>query len=415
MVKLLGLWIIRLALFVITLAIVWSFSLPLYVDVLLALLIGAIAFRAALSSLGLMSVSLALGAGLLALCVPYLMPMSQFYREHEKYAGGGRYLNDVDDVIQMPHGDLAAIDKSLPTSLFDPRTVHFKTDDLGFRNNEPYHGQKVVVMGDSFALGNGTDWKDTISGVLHEEYGIDTYNFSYPSDPVSYYERANRFLKEISSDVSFVFFFYEGNDFFSPDMKKGVAGEPMEDTSWWISALNDYDSFRSKWLAPVEQYLPYVRQLFILSRRLERSFFDRASSRVEVHADDHIAMAFLTPQGEMATKANLELQPPFPEVLAEKTLCAFLIPVKQRVYKDLMPEDFRQRLQEPSSALRVLNENLSGTGVPVIDLSPILAAAATRERSSGRTVYWRDDTHWNGLAVRAVAPEIVRCIHTPSR
>jgi hypothetical protein len=42
-----------------------------------------------------------------------------------------------------------------------------------------------------------------------------------------------------------------------------------------------------------------------------------------------------------------------------------------------------------------------------------LRLAAVDEMTQGRFVFWRDDTHWNGLGMRAVAPKVYRCTRSP--
>jgi len=77
------------------------------------------------------------------------------------------------------------------------------------------------------------------------------------------------------------------------------------------------------------------------------------------------------------------------------------LPTKYRVYAPHLDDG-------PVTGLRHLHwqatENLARSlGVPAYDMTPHLAAAAESALESGDFVYWRDDTHWNGLGTATVA------------
>jgi hypothetical protein len=70
-----------------------------------------------------------------------------------------------------------------------------------------------VLVGDSFVVGIGSDWSDTLPAQLVDKYGIDAYAIAFPSAPIDYERRAAWFLTAINPQARFSFFIYEGNDF----------------------------------------------------------------------------------------------------------------------------------------------------------------------------------------------------------
>mgnify|MGYP003706303677 FL=1 len=71
----------------------------------------------------------------------------------------------------------------------------------------------------------------------------------------------------------------------------------------------------------------------------------------------------------------------------------FFIPTKHRVYYEL----------DSNIPLQILTEGYRKLGVPVIDLTPTLKFEAKLKLESGEFIYWRDDTHWNGMGISAAA------------
>jgi len=100
---------------------------------------------------------------------------------------------------------------------------------------------------------------------------------------------------------------------------------------------------------------------------------------------------------------------------------AFLVviaPDKETVYPDLLPPELPAAL--PVSRLDALAARLHGAGVRVVDLRPALRSARAPGPFSRWPLYWKTDTHWNGLgallAARPVLAELGRSfpgVHVP--
>ncbi len=80
-------------------------------------------------------------------------------------------------------GSLAAI--SGKTHARELRTIRFRTDSLGFRNEPDAHRNVIdtIVLGDSFGVGDGTTQDKTWSRLIQEECRRRVYNLSIQSGP----------------------------------------------------------------------------------------------------------------------------------------------------------------------------------------------------------------------------------------
>lgn len=193
----------------------WFLQLPLEVDIALFVASLCVILRASASRLALTFFGLWLSIfGFYLLLGAVQTQFTRYYREHEKYAiPGGPYKPNVHEVIEQPHGDLVAIDPTLPRDLWEPRKVEFITDSRGYRNRADFSGEKHILFGDSFLVGNGVTQSDILPELLRTQFGIRNYAMAYPSNPADYERRAVSAIEFFGGDLAFSFFFYEGNDF----------------------------------------------------------------------------------------------------------------------------------------------------------------------------------------------------------
>ena len=124
--------------FVLVFLAIFSFALPLWVDFIFAIILQFV-----IDSLK-ETIVLALILLLTSLFLSFLWgdrgSSAIWYREHEKWAVGEKYIPLVKDVIQQPFGDLVATNRSSTFSqinaLKEPRIVRFQTDKFGYRNSK---------------------------------------------------------------------------------------------------------------------------------------------------------------------------------------------------------------------------------------------------------------------------------------
>jgi len=100
------------------------------------------------------------------------------------------------------------------------------------------------------------------------------------------------------------------------------------------------------------------------------------------------------------------------EQFLRRTGCVFFIPEKYRVYKEYISDG--RALPQPQRSLLALKAFYEPHGVPVVDLTPVLSAAARSLLAQDQYVFWRDDSHWNGNGMRAVAPVVASLPSGPS-
>jgi alginate O-acetyltransferase complex protein AlgJ len=84
-----------------------------------------------------------------------------------------------------------------------------------------------------------------------------------------------------------------------------------------------------------------------------------------------------------------------------------LTPVKSRIYKEFLPDDFKFTT-EPDHRYAMALEQLRHTGALVPDLAAPLLAMRTAEPN--KPLFFRADTHWTALGAEAAATEVARQI-----
>jgi hypothetical protein len=291
------------------------------------------------------------------------------------------------------------MDPGLAAVLAVPRTVEFRTDAEGLRNAADYQEQALVLVGDSFIVGNGTTQAQTLPEQLRREHGLDAYSIAFPSDTREYFESSRRFLGR-HPGARFMFFYFEGNDFESPLASRSRAQKPAS-----------YDRFRNRVRKRLYPSLQYPIVLFGVSRRLEQQWSVRQGARpspVVAHEIGRRAVGFFDEYIVAARSSDLRFPAEYaaPEVVA-RTSCVFFIPTKYRVYKAWIADG--AALPEPPPALTALQSFYASRGVEVLDLTPALRWRAAEMLARDEMVFWPDDTHWNQHGMRAAAAVVAGC------
>ena len=373
-----------------------TFSLPWYVDAIALVVLAITALRSTWRELTLVLGSLLAAAALAQIVFsPERSRMQIFYREHEKWQRDGRYQPNVTDRIAAPFGDLVAADPTIPESVIESHQVEFITDSLGYRNRADYAGQQVVLVGDSFVVGLGTDQSKTLPEVLTNDFSLPTYALGFPSEPPEYEKRAAAFLPRLAPGARYAFMIFEGNDF--------VLDRPVK-----VGSL--YDRARWRALGTYLPFLGYPKILFGMSRRAETLLGMASDTWIEIHQIGPKPMAFSRFYIDTARDPAPIYEIGGNEEVLRHMGCVFFIPEKYRVYKEYI--DDGRSLPEPPPGLLALQNYYGPRGVPVVDLTPPLREAARVLLVQEQYVFWRDDTHWNGNGMRAVAPVVRDCLGT---
>ena len=374
---------------------VWCYGLPS--GALLIAIVALGAWYVVLGAAGALVVTASLVLGTLALWGAIEvagLERAIYYRPHEMLEvldtdWGRRYKARQRVVMKDSFGDLAAIDH---IGFRELREVEFVTDALGFRNRADYDGRAWVLLGDSMVAGAGNTQDCLLSETLARRHGIGAYTLAHPGDGLPDYEARLRTLQRLRGDgVRALAFVYEDNDFlpYRPaSYRKRAAFRRYE--AW----LRDHALYR------------YTRSLYV------RAFKRANYGKVTVKPVAGGPMAFMPSYVEVVRNARPLEEGTLgfgPALAAMRPGLAhvFFVPGKYRVYGPLAGAGAAPL---PHAQWEYLERAAKAAGVPATDLTPALVARARELAGAGRTVFWRDDSHWNCEGTAVVAAEVTRAL-----
>lgn len=200
----------RLFLGVAILFVISSLMAPWYVDLVAVLVIIIIAVYVKIRNVILILFSFVWSVMVIEVTVRYqdfLQPHD--FRANERWATEERrYAPAVRDSTGILYGDLVALD-SKANRIAQPRPQTFNTDSMGYRNDREYHHGDLVLVGDSFVAGVGSDQSDTISNVLSVELNKPVYNLGFPGLPSDHLIRTQDFISRTDNTSKFALFIFE--------------------------------------------------------------------------------------------------------------------------------------------------------------------------------------------------------------
>lgn len=317
-----------------------------------------------------------------------------YYRPHELMASsdpdfGPIFKPNTEFSGTALFGDIEALEKA---GVKEPHEIVYHTDSLGFRNPSDYHGQKIVLVVDSFVAGANDTQSCLISEWLRKNYELDTYNLGFPADMNDYVNRVRAFRKVKGEDFRMALFVYEGNDF-----------TPFTNQPHYKPSLNEryFSMFKNSSL------WRFTRSLYLRGTK-ERKGGHKRVPQVQVIGGNPVA--FYSREQSLVTNTTPLQEADLKFVSALQTLKPnlteiFFIPVKRRVYSKWVSE---QAL--PNEQWNYLKQAANQAGIPVHDLTPALIKEAERLLPQGQYVFWRDDTHWNCNGMRVAANEVARTL-----
>jgi hypothetical protein len=316
---------------------------------------------------------------------------SIYYRPDDKYTSFDyenshrRYEANVQFDQPMAFGDLRAMTRqdAATADIAEPRRMRFHSDSDGFRNDDDYHGQRYLLVGDSFIAGISNGQEDLLVTQLRRDHGLDTYSLAYPGNLADYAAYIRGFVHRHGQDARVLLFLFEGNDFEeSRGRKQNVVARYGRRYYAMFSGLNTYR---------------------VTMSLLKRSTRTRENGNVVELAElTGRKLAFYKDYAEIARRA----QWPEPEGF-ERTL-ASLQPYLARVY--FIPDKYRVYYKHlgtgkplPDAQWNYLDGLCRKYALRCTNLTAPLARESDVLLRHGRFTWWRDDTHWNrsGIAVAA--------------
>jgi hypothetical protein len=280
----------------------------------------------------------------------------------------------------------------------DPIPFHFRTDGHGLRNAEDRSEADVYLLGDSIVVGALVPFEETVTAKLEGALALDVMNVALLSIGP---QQQHHVFRELGLPVDgrvVVQFIFEGNDQKdSHNYRVKQDGRPGEK--------------KARGTAEKLWRRSLVRNLLDLLALEQRNFREMAEKRTcridgQLHTF-HYGRLQVRDFDDEIDHITADLEAFSEEVSAQggRYLVAF-VPTKLRVLEDLC--EFPDESDLPSEHFGPLREALVGewsqrSGIPVLDLTPALQAAAR----SGRIPWFWGDTHWNEeghqVASRALA------------
>ena len=277
----------------------------------------------------------------------------------------------------------------------------FETDARGFRNTtssdqKPFD---LIVLGDSFGMGLGSTQEETWTSLL-EKQGHSLYNLSLPATCPAH--GAARLTVELPSlpitqNATIIVPVYVGNDLeeCSNEVEKSLT---EGHSSWLTGARIAVEDYRAR--SPLRQLgmrLVY-RWLFadpvVTARDLPdgRSvlFYKPHTRAAQLSATEVIQ----NPNFAVLTKALLKIQDIAHQHNA--SMVVVILPTKEEAYEWLLCGESPNTSHRDTSGLATAIQTFCEThAMRCFDLTPTFLDAAHTAFTSGKLLWWTDDSHWN--------------------
>jgi hypothetical protein len=315
-----------------------------------------------------------------------------YYRPHEKLTVYNHeielksYKKNADITVLTPFGDAGAVGNVKDIEL-EPRKIRFKTDSLGFRNNSDYRGEKYVLVGDSFTVGNGTSQEDILTSQLKEKYHKETYEVAYAGGIPEYVKYILYFQKRYGHDFKVLLFLFEGNDFpESVSRRQLIIRKPA------------FKAIRDRYKAFFEETILYRYTYSLIAKRTKRLLGAEALVVNGHKMADFTEYVSVTRREEYRIPERII---PMLSLVRNRIDHIFFIPTKYRVYYPFLDKDNQKPLPNAQwEAVKALSQKLN---VGCTDLTGPLIDASRLLLKEDKYTFWKDDSHWNrhGIAVAA--------------
>lgn len=337
--------------------------------------------------------------------------LNPYYRPHERLALETSYRPNEKVEMDVPHGDLLAIDPMLPRELAEARHEVFVTDSLGYRNDKNYEGERLIIIGDSFVLGTETN----ITMRLMHNYGIPAYNISFSgSGPLIYSEKVQWARQQLEPESCIVLFFFEGNDFqlINPDELRARDSVPrgfQAVAKGYVQSIRRHSELSKAFYGLLARANETVHNR--MSMKPARRDYAYDASDVHVTEKTFVKLVGGKPMAFLRGYADVVRRPTYDDYgfirsrleIAKPDLVIF-IPEKYRVYRGLISDKHINEL--PNAQWEHLKNSCKDLQIPIINLTEHIVNRSRELLGKGHVTYWRDDTHWN-LYGEDVAAEVV--------
>jgi hypothetical protein len=293
--------------------------------------------------------------------------------------------------------------------IFEPRIQRIETDANGLRNTKFDRKYDVIIAGDSFAFGYGSDQDQTIASYVESLSNLNTYNLGvYGSDIPSQVELLSYLLSKnllfLNENPLIVLTVFEGNDFNDKPVysyqhsgtfnsvfrelltslkNRSVLPKLKIFIKDFLSKNNSnstpYVILDSPSLGPVAFHVEYINNIALNNQSAEtaKATYDRS----QIH------------------RALMNLKRISKEY--NSRVLVVYIPDKSRILSGFylhLPQTIADRM------VTLLSENVIQNEFQFMNM----IGSFEREASEGRLVFWRDDTHLNNYGYQLIASKLIQ-------
>jgi len=365
------------------------YGIPFEIQLLLLFLLIALCFLYKLAEISLITFSFLFITLILEVFLRVTgLGTSMFFRPTEMLRIGNNefgyvYQPNRDMKMNSPYGDLEA---TMGVNINEPREIEFVTDNLGFRNTKSYTDQKFFLVGDSFAMGEGSTQNCVITEVMRSKYQQNIYNLAHSGNqPWDYLNHIESFVKLNPSHPKAIVMFFEGNDF-----------ERYEYHSYGTNINHPYQDFFK-----TTNVFRYTRWLYLRATKPKEKDGGPIVKKINGHLIGFSSWyEYNVKRKEPLSEEYMQWSKFFNRLDGEISLVIF-VPDKYRVYGPLLDEPETNPL--PNRNWEYLQSLAIEHKIPTLNLTQPLFEKAKKEKDNDNFVFWLGDTHWNceGMATAA--------------
>ena len=286
-------------------------------------------------------------------------------------------------------GDISLLD-NLSNEYSSNREIDFITDNLGYRNVEEFSNGDVILLGDSYVVGNGgVDQSDTISSKINKYTGVGIYNLGFPGDPFNYYHRLLKHDKIIDKSDGIIFFVFEGNDLNCPVSKVSINHEGNN----FEKMLFEITSYRLKIFDKSFLYKIgfgfYHRVYSIFFDDEQKTYRGLINGKKTAFLKDYVDVVY---EKEICPKRIQEFSAIY-DKYSEKIKMVVYIPTKAHVYFESLGN--HKPINKKQKRMRDLANSYN---IDFFDLTETFLKNESQE-----ILYFTDDSHWNSFGIDLAA------------
>ena len=313
-----------------------------------------------------------------------------YYRPHEKFSRDKSYETNVNYEMSASHGDLYQMAIMANTDIKDlneKKKIRFITDKYGYRNNQiSIEDSEIILVGDSFIVGNGNTQNDIPAEQLSRLSGLKIASIAYPGSPELYEDLISNLIHKDKIKKKYLIFYFEGNDFTENKTNK---------TNFYNLIRKEYFSLEIKKDKILNNL--YKNKKSILRKIRKNSHFINKKflyidgiSNVKIKKIGKKNLIFLKEYSSRKNETHIIKD----KIILSNVIGIFFVPTKARTYSRYL----NQKLD--NNNFEYLRNEYGRFKIPVINLSETFIQNASKYLAQDKYLYWRDDTHWNSIGIK---------------